>query len=160
MPPPSEPTSISDPAIGAGSESDCGFDESVEFDPLGDVIQLISPDRVVCVRLDRRHNGRGSLANAEYVLEAIAVGPFEEVESSDDPAEFCWYSSHHNFADWAHFATPSHRYSVRAHLDGWDGARTYELHTFEADPLDVSDCPAVANGETRIGSPLELLPYP
>jgi len=50
----------------------------------------------------------------------MRVGPLGEVVLIDNPADVCWYSSHHNFNDWAHAWSGSRHYEVRvfAYLSG------------------------------------------
>ena len=84
-------------SIGSGEMVDCGFDTALAFDPTGEVLQLQSADGGVCVRIERRNEGRGSLANTEWTLLSLTIGPAGEVALIEQPA--CWYSSHHNFND-------------------------------------------------------------
>jgi hypothetical protein len=143
--------------IGGGSLADCGFNGSLQFDPQGDVLQLQSADQSVCVRLTRRNDGAGSLANIQWTLLDIQLGPLGEVALVDDPAALCWFSSHHNFIDWAHVWTGSRHFDIK--FEGLNAAsRTYLLYTFEQGPIDPSACAPTITSYDCIGEPIELLP--
>lgn len=148
---------------GGGDLPDCGFDPGLAFDPLGDMLQLVSADESVCVRLERRDDGPdpGGDDKTLYTLLEMQVGPLGEVSSIDDQADLCWYASHHNFLDWAHGWTGNRHYDVKLKLDDHGGNRTYELHTFEEGPIDPDNCPVWAEPEASgpIGDPIELFPY-
>jgi len=131
--------------IGSGSLADCSFDTGLAFDPDGAVLQLESADHSVCLRLERRDDGPGSLANIQWTLLDVRVGPTGEVALVDDAAAICWYSSHHNFRDIAH---------------AWTGTRHYE-YVFEQGPIDAATCSAsIADFEDSvcIEGPIELFP--
>lgn len=156
--PPDDGTVLStDAPIGGGALADCGIDESLPFDPNGAVVQLQSLDGAVCVRLERRDDGPGDAANTAWTLLRARVGPLGTVADVEDAAALCWYSSHHNFADWAHVWTGTRRHDVHLEEFGHGGARSYALFTFEAGPLDGACAPA-ADGTTPVGAPLELFP--
>lgn len=152
--------------LGSGTEADCGFDTTLDFDPLGDVLQLQSLEGDFCVRLERVAEGEGSLQNTSWTLLDIRIGPLGEVVHIDDPSELCWYSSHHNFQDWAHIWTGSLHYDLAVKEDGHggteeghDGARRYHLYVFEEGPLVEGECPATANGELCIEGPILLYAF-
>jgi hypothetical protein len=150
---------VSDAGIGSGDLDDCAFDPDLAFDPKGEVLQLESADQSVCVRLERRNEGAGSLANTEYTLTDVWLGPLGEVAHVDDTSQLCYYSSHHNFKDWAHVWTGTRHHDIAIALDGHGGDRTYELHTAEAGPLDGSlPCPPLSDGVGPIGYPIPLFP--
>ncbi len=142
--------------IGGGSLADCSFDTGLSFDPDGTVLQLESADQSVCVRLERRDDGGGSLANTSWTLLDIRVGPLGEVALVE--TDLCWYSSHHNFRDWAHAWTGTRHFDLVLKQDGGGGARTYELYVFEQGPLDTASCAATAEGTQCIEGPIELFP--
>jgi hypothetical protein len=146
-----------DVGIGGGALADCAFDPVLQFDPSGNVLQLQSADQQVCVRLTRRNDGPGSLANTKWTLLDIRIGPLQEVALVEDPAALCWFSSHHNFVDWAHAWTGIRRFELK--IEGVSPAsRTYVLYTFEQGPVDPSACPPTITGKDCIGEPIELLP--
>jgi hypothetical protein len=144
--------------IGGGELADCSFDPDLAFDADGEILQLQSADGRVCARLDRRNDGPGSLANTKWTLLGIRVGPPGEVSLVDDPGDICWYSSHHNFIDWAHAWTGSRRFDLKLYEDGHGGPRMYELHVFEQGPVDPAQCAPVADGTGPIGDPIALYP--
>lgn len=143
--------------IGGGALGDCSFDAGMTFDPDGAVLQLESEDGSVCARIERRDEGPGSLANTEWTLLEVRVGPLGEVAAVDDQTG-CWYSSHHNFRDWIHAWTGSRRYDLVLKEDGHGGPRTYALYVFEEGPVDPDSCAATADGTMCIDGPIELLP--
>jgi hypothetical protein len=145
-------------SIGGGNLEDCGFDDALPFDPEGNTLQLESEDGSVCVRLKRRDDGAGSLANTNYTLLELQAGPKGEVARVDSDADLCWYSSHHNFRDWAHAWTGTRHFDLVLKEDGHSGARTYELYSFEQGPLDGAACAPTADGSTCIDGPIELFP--
>ncbi len=146
--------------IGGGDQPDCGFDPEMVFNADGEILQLQSTDQDLCVRLQRRNDGQGSLANTKWTLLEIRVGPLGEAFLVDDPSAICWYSSHHNFSDWAHAWTGSRRFDLQLHEDGHGGARTYELWVFEQGPVDPGVCAPLADGSGLIAGPIELFPFP
>ncbi len=75
-------------SLGSGTLADCGFGPS---DPTGAVLQLQNADASVCVRIERRNDGRGSLSNTKWTLLSMQVGPLGEVVLIDDPKSMCWY---------------------------------------------------------------------
>jgi len=145
-----------DIGIGGGSLADCGFDPALAFDPQGPVLQLESADQGVCVRIERRNDGSGGLANTKWTLLSIRVGPLGEVALADDPSAICWFSSHHNLLDWAHAWTGSRRHDVK--LEGFPAGRTYKLYTFEQGPIDPQSCDPTVDRSNCIGDPVELFP--
>ena len=145
--------------IGDGALADCGFDDALAFDPLGAVVQLQSVDRTVCVRLTREDLGPAEQANTSWALRSFHAGPLGRVSEVSDEAALCWYSSHHNFADWAHAWTGTRHYDLKLEESGHGGERSYELHSSRAGPLDVDACAPVADGTDPIGEPLKLFPY-
>lgn len=144
--------------IGGGSLPDCSIDPDLRFDQDGEVLQLESADRSVCVRLERRDDGAGSLANTQWTLLDMRVGPLAEVALVDDPADLCWYSSHHNFSDWAHVWTGTRHFDLRLAEDGHGGPRKYELYAFEQGPIAPGSCAPLADGSNCIEGPIELFP--
>jgi hypothetical protein len=162
MPPPAgdAPGPMSNAGIGSGTLADCSFDAGLAYDPNGSVLQLESADSAVCVRLERRNEGRGSLANTQWTLLEMRVGPPGEVVLIDDPSSACWYSSHHNFNDWAHASSGTRRYDLKLALADHGAMPTYTLHVFEDAALNTASCPASADGACPIGEPIELFHAP
>ena len=145
-----------DTGIGSGSLADCGFDTDLEFDPRGAVLQLQSADGNVCVRVERRNDGSGGLANTKWTLLEIRLGPLGEVALIDDPATLCWFSSHHNLIDWAHAWTGSRHYDLK--VEGPAAGGRYRLHTFEQGPVDPDSCAPTTDGVDCVGDPVDLFP--
>jgi hypothetical protein len=144
--------------FGGGDQPDCGFDPAIGFDPLGDVLQLEAADGTICVRLERRDDGSGSLENTFWTILDVRVGPPGEVAQVSAEQDICWYSSHHNFRDWVHVWTGSRRFDVVLKHEGHGGPWRYYLYAFEQGPLP-STCPAVPEGEGCIDGPIVLHPY-
>ncbi|MBI1946775.1 MAG: hypothetical protein HYS27_13845 [Deltaproteobacteria bacterium] len=156
--PPDDGTVLTtDAPIGGGTLADCGIDPALPFDPSSSVLQLQSIDGAVCVRLERRDDGPGQAANTAWTLLRARLGPLGTVADVEDAAALCWYSSHHNFADWAHVWTGTRRHDLHLEEFGWGGVRSYALHTFEAGPLDGA-CAPTADGTAPVGEPLALFP--
>lgn len=143
--------------LGGGGLPDCGFDSALRFDPEGTALQLESADGNVCARLERRNDGAGSLANTRWTLIEAQVGSRGAV-ALVGPSDHCWYSSHHNFRDWAHAWTGSRHYDLALKRDGHSGARTYLLYVFEQGPIDAVSCAPSADGAMCIDGPIELFP--
>ena len=161
--PPELPSSDDTTALvkhgGDGDLADCGFDTDLAFEEDGPTLQLESKNGNVCVRLERQNEGSGNLANTEWSLKEMQVGPLGGVSLIDDESDLCWYSSHHNFKDWAHLWTGTRHHDIMIALDGHGGERTYELHTAEEGPLDNSlPCAPLADGIGPIGYPVSLFP--
>lgn len=146
-------------SLGSGNEADCGFDLGLEFDPEGEVLQLLSADGDFCVRIERTSDGAGTLENVTWTLNKIQVGPLGEVATVNATDEFCWYSSHHNFQDWAHVWTGSRRYDLGLKEDGHGGPRRYHLYVFEEGPVNPDECGPTAFGSVCIEGPIALYPY-
>jgi hypothetical protein len=72
--------------------------------------------------------------------------------------DVCWYSSHHNFNDWAHAWSGSRHYDVKMARTGHGAAPTFTLHVFEGGPLAGGSCAPTTEGTCPIGSAIELLP--
>jgi hypothetical protein len=150
---------VQDASIASGDLADCGFEAGLAFDPEGEVLQLESADKSVCVRLERRSDGSGGLANTKYTLLNLWVGPVGEVVHISDASKLCYYASHHNFKDWAHVWTGTRHHDLMLAEDGHGGARTYELHTAVQGPLDKElPCAPLADGTGPIGAPVPLFP--
>ena len=132
--------------IGSGALADCGFDSGLAFDPDGAILQLESADQSVCVRIERRNDGAGELANTRWTLLELRVGPPGEVAVIDGAADQCWYSSHHNFRDFVHASTATRHYDLRLTEDGHDGTRGYQLQVFETGSVDASSCAPAVDG--------------
>ncbi len=144
--------------IGSGTLPDCSFDPGLGFDPDGTVLQLESADQNVCVRLERRDDGAGTLANTSFTLLDMRVGPLGEVALIEEPSSQCWYSSHHNFRDLAHAWTGTRHYDLVLAEDGHDGTRGYELYVFEQGPIDAGSCAPSIDGSECIDGPIALFP--
>jgi hypothetical protein len=156
-PPEAEPAPpMSSASIASGALADCSFGTP---DTTGSVLQLQNADASVCVRIERRNDGRGSMANTNWTLLSMMVGPLGEVALVDDAADLCWYSSHHNFNDWAHAWSGMRRYEVKVSLAGHGTMPTYTLHVFEQGPLDAGACPPRSAGFCPIAT-IELFPAP
>jgi hypothetical protein len=145
--------------LGGGAEADCGFDDAIAYDPEGEVLQLVSSGGDICVRIDRHVVGGGELENVEWALDAIRIGPFGEVSEVTDPDALCWYSSHHNFQDWAHIWSGSRHYDLGLKEDGHGGARRYHLYVFEEGPLQAGECGPTSYGTACVEGPIALAPY-
>ena len=143
--------------IGGGTLADCGFDPLLAFDPEGSVLQLASADGGLCVRIERRNDGAGELANTRWTLLDIAVGPLGEVAAVTD-SDACWYSSHHNFRDVVHAWSGTHRYDLLIREDGHGGPRIYELFVFEQGPVNPAACSASLDGTACLQGPIALVP--
>lgn len=143
--------------LGGGSLADCSFTADLVFDPDGTVLQLENTTESICVRIERRNDGSGTLANTNWTLLEMRVGPLGEVALVDAAADQCWYSSHHNFRDWAHVWTGSRHFDLVLKEDGHGGARIYELYGFEQGPL-AGACSPTADGSDCIDGPIELFP--
>ncbi len=157
--PSTDDTSALEAHGGGGALADCGFDAALAFDPDGSTLQLESLNGNVCVRIERHNEGPGSLANTEWSLQEMAVGPPGGVSLVDAPADICWYSSHHNFFDWAHAWTGSVHYDLKLKEDDHGGPRTYALFPYEQGPLDAGTCAVRTDGTTPIGEPITMYPY-
>lgn len=144
--------------IGGGALADCGFDADLPYEAEGAVLQLESEDGAVCVRVERRSEGKGALANTEWTVLDVHVGPYGAVAHVDDPGDICYYSSHHNFKDWVHVWTGSTRHGLKITEEGHGGARGYTLYSFEAGPLASQICAPEAEGTGPIGCPITLVP--
>jgi hypothetical protein len=143
---------------GGGDLADCGFDADLAFDPWGGTLQLQSLDGSVCVRLERENEGAGELANVEWSLLEMRVGPLGGVSLVDDPADLCWYSSHHNLFDWAHAWTGVVRYDLSLE-DEHAGDWRYSLVPYGQGPVDPAACSPTTDGSAPIGEAITLYPY-
>lgn len=161
-------TSISDPgsttggSTGAGTEKDCSFDSNLSHDPCGAVLQLQSADGSLCARIERRNDGPGPDANVTWTLIDVRIGPLGQVCHIDDAASLCWFSSHHNYADWAHVTCGALHYDLNIGKNCGKLTRpasTYRLHVFENGPADDACAPTV-DGTCPIVPPIDLVPVP
>jgi hypothetical protein len=161
--PPPEPGSITGGSPGAGTEPDCAFDTNLSYDPCGPVLQLQSEDGSFCVRIERREDGPGGDANTRWTLLDVRVGPLGQVCHSDDPANLCWFSSHHNYSDWAHVSCGDLHYDVNmaknCGTENRNPSPTFRLHVFEQGPTD-SACAPTADGSCPVVTPMDLIPVP
>jgi hypothetical protein len=150
-------------SIGAGTDESCFFDTNLRYDPCGQVLQLQSSDGSICLRLERRNDGAGNDANTTWTLLDVRVGPLGEVCHTDDPAALCWFSSHHNYADWAHATCGDRHYDLNVAkncgVHNSHPSPTFRLHVFEIAPPGGECAPATA-GLCPIGSPIDLFPVP
>jgi hypothetical protein len=142
--------------IGGGTLPDCSFDRDLPFDADGTILQLESADQSVCVRIERRNDGAGSLANTNWTLLDMRVGPLGAVAHVNDAGQHCWYSSHHNFRDWAHVWTGSRHFDLMLHEDGHGGPRTYDLYVYEQGQVNTDSCAPTVEGDMCIDGPIEL----
>ncbi len=146
-------------AVPGGTEADCDFDPTLDFDPAGDVLQLVDLDGRLCARIERRSDGTGTLENTEWTLVDLWVGEIGEVAHVNVDTGACWYSSHHNFNDWVHAWTGTRHYDIALKEDGHGGSRRYYLYAFEGPELEPDTCPASAEGEACIEGPVALYGY-
>jgi len=157
--PSSDDTSALEEHGGGGDLADCGFDTGIAYDHEGSTLPLESQNSNVCVRLERQDEGAGNLANTEWSLLELRAGPLGGVSLVDDPADMCWYSSHHNFFDWGHAWTGSVRYDLKLKEDDHGGPRTYALYPYGQGPVDHGACSATTDGSDPIGDPIAMYPY-
>lgn len=143
--------------IAGGDLPDCAFDPALAYRGDANELQLQSADGAVCAHIRRQNRGAGDLANTRWELDEVWVGPLGGVAHVTAAEDICWYSSHHNFRDFAHVWTGSRRFSIQFLEDGHGGARTYRLDTFEAGPLEGT-CPPLPEGGGPIGDAIELFP--
>lgn len=161
-PPPDStpPPAPSGGSIGGGTLPDCSFDPGLRYDPNGSILQLESSDGSICVRIDRRNDGAGALANTSFTLLDMIVGPLGQACHTSDPSTLGWYSSHHNFDDWAHSWCGNRHYDVSVALSGHGAMPTYKLHVFEGAPIAGGACPPGPDGTCPISAPIDLVPVP
>ena len=155
-----DPTSTTGGNTGAGSEADCAFDPSLVHDPCGAVLQLQSADGSLCARIERREEGPGDDANVRWTLLDARIGPLGQVCHVDDPADFCWFSSHHNYADWVHVSCGALHYDLNIGKDCGKLRRpdsTYRLHVSESEPAG-DECAPTADGTCPVVAPIDLFP--
>lgn len=151
-----------DGSPGAGTDPDCVFDTNLSYDPCGPVLQLESADRSLCARIERRNDGPGDDANTHWTLLDVRVGPLGQVCHTAEPAEQCWFSSHHNHAEWLHVSCGGLHYD----LDISPGCgkmlnpdSVFRLHAFEGGPAPQTDaCNPTTDGICPIVKPIELFP--
>ena len=155
-----EPATTTGKSPGAGTDPDCAFDSSLSHDPCGPVLQLQSADGSLCARIERREEGPGSDANVTWTLIDARIGPLGQVCHAANPADFCWFSSHHNYADWIHVSCGGLHYDLNIGKDCGklrNPASTYRLHVFEGAPSG-GECAPTADGTCPVVAPLELFP--
>jgi len=157
--PSTDDTSALEAHGGGGDLADCGFDTGLAFDPWGTTLQLQSLNGQVCVRLERENVSTGDLPYIEWALLEMRAGPLGGVSLVDDPADLCWYSSHHNFFDWAHAWTGAVRYDLNLKEDDHGGPRTYALVPYAQGPVDPAACSPTTDGTEPIGGPITMYPY-
>jgi hypothetical protein len=157
-PPDPEPPSGGNP--GAGTDPDCAFDPDLEYDPCGAVLQLESEDKSLCARVERRNDGAGDDANTHWTLLDMRVGPLGQVCHADEPADLCWFSSHHNFAEWLHVSCGDLHYELNIGTGCGKFSNpdsTFRLHVSESASTD-GECPATGDGICPIVAPMDLFP--
>ncbi len=158
-----EPGATTGGSPGAGTEADCGFDPSLSHDPCGAVLQLQSADGSLCARIERREDGPGDDANTHWTLLDARIGPLGQVCHADDPADFCWFSSHHNYADWVHVTCGDLHYDLNIGKDCGklrNPASSYRLHVFEKGPGQDGQCAPTADGSCPVVAAIDLFPTP
>jgi hypothetical protein len=159
----SDPGSVTGGSTGAGSEPDCAFDPSYSHDPCGDVLQLQSADGSLCVRIERRNDGQGSDANLSWTAIDARIGPLGQVCHTDAAQDLCWFSSHHNYADWVHVSCGDLHYDLNIGKNCGElrnPMSTYRLHVFESGPGEGGACAPSADGSCPVVAPVELFPAP
>ena len=142
-----------------GTLADCAFDPTLSFDPKGSVLQLESEDGQFCLRLRREDAGAGTLANTSWTLLEMQLGPLGQVTKVDAAAELCWYSSHHNFRDWAHVSSGTRHYDLALLVDIGGGPSSYELYVYESSVSEAGVCAPGTDGSMCISGPVKLVPY-
>jgi len=157
-----DPGATTGGSTGAGTELDCAFDTTLSHDPCGAVLQLQSADGSVCARVERREDGPGTDANTSWTLLDVRIGPLGQVCHVDDVNDLCWFSSHHNYADWAHVTCGDLHYDLNIGKNCGklrNPASTYRLHVFEGAPADGT-CAPTADGACPVVEPIDLFPIP
>jgi hypothetical protein len=89
----------------------------------------------------------------------MLVGPPGEVVLIDDDSALCWYSSHHNFNDWAHASSGSRYYEVKMSMAGHATSPTFLLNVWEEGPLTAGSCAPRSDGACLIAT-MALVPAP
>ena len=150
-------------SIASGTDADCAFDSSLQYDVCSEVLQLQTADGNVCARIERRNDGAGPDANTSWTLLDVRVGPLGEVCHTDDPGSLCWFASHHNHADWAHVTCGNRHYDIDIGFNCGDklppDPPPIQLHVFEEAPASGTCAPSAA-GICRVGAPIDLFPVP
>jgi hypothetical protein len=161
--PPPDPGAVTGGDTGSGTEPDCAFDTNLSYDPCGEVLQLQSEDGSFCVRIERREDGPGGDANTSWTLLDARVGPLGQVCHTDDTAGLCWFSSHHNYSDWAHVTCGDLHYDVNmaknCGVEDRSPSPTFRLHIFESAPTGGT-CAPTADGSCPVVAAMDLLPVP
>jgi hypothetical protein len=162
-PPPETTTDTTGAGAGAGTEPDCAFDTGLPYDPCGPVLQLQSADGSLCARIERRNDGPGDDANTRWTLLDVRIGPLGQVCHATGPEQVCWFSSHHNYSEWAHVSCGGLHYDLNigkgcGKLTNPDS--TFRLHVFEQEPELTGACAPTADGTCPVVAPMDLMPVP
>jgi hypothetical protein len=81
---------------------------------------------------------------------------------TDDSANLCWFSSHHNYADWLHIDCGALHYDLNIGKNCGELSNptsTYRLHVFENEPAGT-ECNPSADGTCPVVTPIDLMPAP
>ncbi len=129
-----------------GDPPSCGFDGSVEHDPLGEVLQLVSADGQTCVHLFRENPYADTddllIKSIPFVLQELTLGHAELLEQITDAAALSYEASHHNFLDTAEALGEQARYELTLELcdydvdsGGWVGCFELTAHDLDSDEI-------------------------
>jgi hypothetical protein len=94
--------------------SRCNFDESVQWDLLGETLQVQSADGGTCLAIERRNDcPADSICKAVpfTVLEA-RIGHAGTVVTQTESAAMAWHATHHNWLDTADLDLDGVRYHL------------------------------------------------
>ena len=112
----------------------CGFDETLPWESLGEILQLESPRNDTCIWLSRRNDcpPDGICKAVPFTLERVRVGHDGAVVEIDDPEALSWRSTHHNWCDVGEAWTNTMRYRIEVQVS--ERFRyAYQLTAFDID---------------------------
>jgi hypothetical protein len=136
------------------SSNPCGFDRALQFDFLGDVLQLESADKTTCLWLSRILSGGcrdTSCVQAKFTINAARVGHGGVMIELGAADQLTWSDSHHNIEDSAALVSTETRYAL------FIAGTQQRPATFDATTPTVLS--AMSIGERASWGPATLVPY-
>lgn len=133
----------------------CGFDPTLPFDFLGNVLQLESADKTTCMWISRTLSGgcvTTACVQAKFMIVAARIGHGGSVVSLGAGDQLTWTDSHHNFDDIAQLVDADTIYTLNL-----KGTEPRPAVFDPSVPSNLSATPSTAAGANW--GPVTLVPF-
>lgn len=138
----------------AATATGCDFDNSVDYDLLGETLQLASEDGRTCVKLTRRNDCSPDemCKAAPFTLLTFRAAHAGESFHLDDTSKLQWEGTHHNWSDWGEALSGGVRYRLESRIADDVASGDYDIGRYQF---------FASNEDSRVAlwGPIDLFPH-